>query len=432
NLRQIVTPLNTTLLRPKHNKVVACYVASWATYRKKHGKFDVENLRPDLCTHLIYAFAGLDPTSWTIKSIDPYNDIEKGGTGNYRKMTQLRKEYPHLRVSLAIGGWNEGSKNYSELALSPERRQKFIGSVVEYLGQYGFNGFDLDWEFPGDRGGSPIDKQNFVLLVKELKEAFKKSDYLLTAAIGASKRIIDLGYDVPEISKYLDHIHVMAYDYHGTWDSKILPNSPMRSKDGLSVEDTISYLLSKGAPPSKLVLGLPMYGRTFILASKLNSSQESPINQRCLPEGFSGPYTNQNGFMGYNEICEEIVANSENWSTGWDIDSSTPYAIKEDHVIVYDNPISIKTKIEYAMKMNLSGVMIWSIDTDDFRGRCAELANSLDPTDKTFPLMRSINMVLANSTNKIEPNNPKSHASFPQTCFYCFMIVLVVALARYV
>lgn len=108
----------------------------------------------------------------------------------------------------------------------------------------------------------PADKENFVHLVKvqleqiniiisiiiiiliitrniclhqELKEAFAQPGYLLTAAISANIGMIDLGYDIPQISKYLDYIHIMAYDYHGTWDSKVLPNSPMSSQDNLSV-----------------------------------------------------------------------------------------------------------------------------------------------------------------------------------------------------
>ncbi|XP_076763527.1 putative chitinase 2 [Xylocopa sonorina] len=388
-----------------NNKVVTCYVASWAVYRASNGKFTIDNVRPELCTHLVYAFAGLDNETWAIRSLDPGMDIENG-IGNYKKMTQLREKNPELNVLLAIGGWNEGSESYSALAANATRRSTFIRSVVNFLRKYGFNGFDIDWEYPGSRGGDSMDRENFVHLVKELKEAFREYNYLLTAAISSNKDTIDKAYDIPELSKYLDHIHVMAYDYHGTWSNKVLPNAPLKSDDGQSVMDTLKYLLSKDAPANKLVLGLPMYGRTFILKTALNSSDASPINQPTTQSGFKGPYTGQDGFMGYNEICEKLVTD-KNWRTGWDDKSETPYAVKNDHVIVFDNPRSLTAKVEYAMSLNLSGVMIWSIDTDDFNGKCASLNNSIQPTEKTFPLMRSINTALGNSID----NNDHDHHS---------------------
>ncbi|XP_026671822.1 probable chitinase 2 [Ceratina calcarata] len=419
----------STSARSKHKKVVTCYVATWAVYRPNNGKFTIDNIRPELCTHLVYAFAGLNETTWTIRSLDPGMDIENG-IGNYRKMTQLRKRYPHLNVLLAIGGWNEGSKNYSVLVSSPERRSSFIHSVVNFLGEYGFNGFDLDWEYPGSRGGVPEDKQNFVSLVQELKEAFRRPNYLLTAAISSNRQTIDAAYDLPELCKYLDLVHVMAYDYHGTWDNKVLPNAPLKSDDGSSVMDTLSYLLSKGAPPNKTVLGLPMYGRTYVLSKKLNSSRETPIGQPAGTDGFKGPYTAQNGFMGYNEICEELVNNPSKWRTGWDEISETAYAVNDDKVIVYDDPKSLRAKVERAISLNLSGVMIWSIDTDDFSGKCASLSDSLDSAHGTFPLMRSINEVLGNSMSnhdKGESSTRKPNSSASSVAsFFCYFLLSTV------
>lgn len=377
---------------PKHNKVVTCYVASWATYRHNNGKFDISNIEPELCTHLIYAFAGLDSTTWTIKSLDPYLDVTKE---NYKKMTALREQYPHLNILISIGGYNEGSKKYSDLVSSPIRRSTFIRSVVDFLKTYNFTGLDISWEYPGSRGGSALDKLNFVRLLKELKEAFQESDYLLTAALGVGLDTIDAGYNIPELSKYLDYIYLMAYDYHGSWDRKVLPNSPLRGGDNLDVADTLSYYLNKGAAANKLVLGLPSYGRTFILANALNSPEESPMNRTIVGNGFQGPYTLQDGFMGYNEICEELVDYGSSWVHGWDYGSSTPYIVDQEFVIVYDNPKSLKEKVEYALSLNLSGVMVWSIDTDDFSGRCASLQDSLDPTSGRYPLLRSINVVLS-------------------------------------
>ncbi|XP_012216718.2 probable chitinase 2 [Linepithema humile] len=391
--------------KPKHDKVVVCYVASWAAYRPGNGAFLIENLRTEHCTHLIYAFAGINASDWTIRSLDPWADMEKDGVGNYRKMTALHKQ--GVKVLLGVGGWNEGSANYSKMAASPDSRKAFVASTFKFLNTYGFDGLDLDWEYPGSRGGALYDKQNFVSLVKELRDIFKNR-FLLTAAISAANQTINTAYDIPEISKYLDHIHVMAYDYHGAWDKQVLPNSPLRSTDGLSVENTITYLLRQGAPADKLVLGLAMYGRTFNLTKIPESLKVSPIGLPSLDTGFKGPYTSQEGFMGFNEICEALVFYPQDWTTGWDNHSSTAYAIKKDNVVVYDDHKAMIAKVEYVKKQNLAGVMIWSIDTDDFRGNCASLHGDMMFKERDYPLMRAINAALANNTTDKKKNNNNS------------------------
>lgn len=372
----------------QYEKVVACYVASWAAYRPENGAFFLENLHPEYCTHLIYAYAGLNESNWTIKSRDPWGDIERDGIGNYRKMTMLRKQ--GVKVLLSIGGWNEGSTKYSMMASSADSRKTFIASTVKFLRTYEFDGLDLAWEFPGFRGGAEYDKQNFISLVQELRRAFSQYHFLLTAAISGDKNIIITGYDILEISKYLDYIYVMAYNYHVAWNKLVLPHTPLRSKDHLNVDDTITYLLQQGAPAEKLVLGLAMFGRTFVLTTVPKTPTINPLGMPSLHIGFRGPYTFDDGFMGFNEICEELVVNSQEWTTGWDNYSSTAYAIKRDRVVVYDDRKAIRMKVEYAKRQKLAGVMIFSIDTDDFRGKCSSL--------QRYPLMKSITAVLANNT----------------------------------
>nr|CAD7397292.1 unnamed protein product [Timema poppensis] len=461
--------LESKVKRPPHDRAVVCYVAAWAGYRKSRGAFTLEDLDPALCTHLVYAFAGLNITSNSIYSLDPYHDLEDNyGKGSYKKMTDMRIRYPYLKVTLAIGGWNEGSTNYSIMASSPSRRQVFVKSVVEFLQKYGFDGLDLDWEFPGKRGGGPEDKQNFVSLVKLTTDVFEKlpdqimypyaepyylqkhvlaavtSDSQNVAALGASQDTIDLAYDIPALSKDLDFIHAMCYDYHGTWDKRTGANAPLRAmdpNDKLNVEFSIKYFLKLGVPPNKLIMGVPLYGRTFFVEGL---TEVTSLGDPAQEKGFQGPYTREDGFMGYNEelgrlnleeadrgrvenylgkttpsspdrdsnldlpilgsqaqhktsaltnytteICEELNANKSSWKQFWDEKSVTPFAVNGNQVIAYDNERSIAEKVKFAIKNKLGGIMVWSVDTDDFHGDCYEKDDNAIAA--SYPLMRAIN-----------------------------------------
>ena len=145
NQRALVSTLN-------HNKHVVCYWGTWSNYRKSNGKFTVDNLDPNLCTHIIYSFAGLDTSTYEIKALDPWLDLGEGGhTGKrgFLNTSDLKYRNPKLKVTLAIGGWNEGSAKYSKMAKDPQKRSRFIQSVLKMLRDYNFDGLDLDWEYPG-------------------------------------------------------------------------------------------------------------------------------------------------------------------------------------------------------------------------------------------------------------------------------------------
>ena len=108
------------------------------------------------------------------------------------------------------------------------------------------------YSFLAKRGGIPEDKDNFILLIRDLRAAFEPHGYLLTAAIGAAVPTIDTSYDVPSMYKYLDLVHVMCYDYHGKWDKKTGHNAPLysRAQDTgkdvyLNVEYTVNHLMKK-------------------------------------------------------------------------------------------------------------------------------------------------------------------------------------------
>jgi chitinase len=131
-------------------KALMCYFGAWSTYRWGSGHFDVEDIDPFLCTHLVFGFAGLNNSTYTIQSLDPYNDLTVDwGKGAYQRFAGLKELNPELKTLLAIGGWNEGSESYSAMVTIPDRRRVFIHSALEMVLEHNFDGLDLDWEYPG-------------------------------------------------------------------------------------------------------------------------------------------------------------------------------------------------------------------------------------------------------------------------------------------
>jgi len=402
-----------------HNKKVVCYWGTWANYRPEQGKFTPDNIDPTLCTHLIYSFAGLENHNWTIKSLDPWMDLEDGLKG-FRKTTDLKLTHPHLKVTLAIGGWNEGSEKYSKMAADPAARKYFASSALNFIKKHKFDGLDLDWEYPGKRGGSAEDKENFIRLIQDLRKVFKPQGLMLTAAIGAAPDTIDAAYDIERMYKYLDYVHVMCYDYHGKWDKKTGHNSPLMPRPDetgndltLNVDYTLQYMIQLGATPEKTVLGVPFYGRAYSLLNPAVNDIGAPAKKDI---SFKGPYTREDGFLGYNEICLQQKQDvGQTWNVQWDEYYKAPFMFRGDQWLSYDNERSIQSKSEYAYDQGLAGVMVWSIDTDDFLGMC---------NGPKFPLLRTINHALHMREAGISPR-PDTGSGSAVRSSYLHMVTLV-------
>merc|ERR1712002_226367 len=199
---------------------VVCYFGSWATWRPGNGKFDVEDIDPFLCTHVIFGFAGLSNHTWTIEVLDPWNELCPGDNGGnncaYDRFVALKNFNPDLKVILAVGGWNEGSVDYSVMAADPVKRKTFVDSTIALIQKHRFDGFDMDWEYPGVRGGAPEDKQNFITLLSDLKNRFNQFNppLLLTGAVHCCKPTVDIAYDTPIMYELFDQVHIMSYDMH--------------------------------------------------------------------------------------------------------------------------------------------------------------------------------------------------------------------------
>ena len=219
----------STECEAREPKRVVCYYPNWPYYRNGNGKYLVENIDPSICTHIIYSFVILDATNYVMKIHDPWLDID---LGNINKFLQIKQTNPKVKLLVALGGWNDSrTSKYSILLADPAKRAAFVTHAVQFINQYGFDGLDLDYEYPV-YDGVATDRQGFTALVQELRSAFSPYGWELTAAVSASKSVVDAGYDVPEISAALDAIHLMSYDLRGSWESSVNHHAALYGQQG--------------------------------------------------------------------------------------------------------------------------------------------------------------------------------------------------------
>ncbi|KAF7265572.1 hypothetical protein GWI33_021026 [Rhynchophorus ferrugineus] len=366
-------------------KTIYCYFESWTVYRPGNGKFDIEDIDPTLCTHVAFTFLGIQENG-SISILDPW-ESDSDGLNGFQRFVNLKNQNPNLKVIVSMGGWNEMSEKYSEVVADATKRTVLKNEVLAFIQAHKFDGFDFDWEYPARRDSeNPEDKQNFVLMLRELKAAFEPHGYILSAAVNGAKRNIDVSYDVPSLSEILDHINVMSYDFHGEFDDYVGHHTLLYSSaidaeynnSDWNINDGINYWLELGADPSKINLGIATYARTFTLEDASNTALYAPIKGGGTP----GPYTRMDGVLGYNEICELYP----NVADIYDADQKVYHKIVGDQWIGYENVASITTKVNYALSKNLGGFMVWSFDTDDFLGICG---------GGRYPLINAIKTTLA-------------------------------------
>jgi len=133
-------------------------VSNWAQYRPLDGMFTPHEVDSSLCTHLIYAFAVIEDNR-----VVAYEWNDDGPGGMFEQMISHRNQNPAVKIMIAIGGWNFGMELVTEMLATSTSRKTFIDSSIAFCRQRNFDGFDLDFEYPANRGSPPEDKERFTL-----------------------------------------------------------------------------------------------------------------------------------------------------------------------------------------------------------------------------------------------------------------------------
>ncbi|XP_042888796.1 chitinase-3-like protein 1 [Penaeus japonicus] len=384
---------------------VVCYFGSWSVWRPGDGKFDVEDIDPFLCTHLIFGFAGLSNHTWTIEVLDEWNELCPGDQGGnncaYDRFVALKQLNPELKTILAVGGWNEGSEDYSVMSGDPAKRKTFVDSSVALVRKHKFDGLDMDWEYPAARGGVPEDKDNFIILLQELRAAFDafSPPLMLTGAVAAGKPTLDAAYHVAQMGELFDQVHLMTYDYHGAWENTTHHNAPLcglpTDSDDMAffnVVFSVNYYISLGVPKEKLVMGIPEYGRCYTLDNINENGMLSPASK----PGPAGPYIRIPGTLGFNEICKRFIEDDTCHLEKDPIMYEPYFYCSSDNIWCgFDDADSVTLKARYAKNMGLSGILVWTVDTDDFLPRCY---------NEDFHLLRSMKRALEQPADGFLPD----------------------------
>ncbi|MCP4917153.1 MAG: glycoside hydrolase family 18 protein [Proteobacteria bacterium] len=339
------------------DRVYVAYFVEWGVYDRNYRVWDIPGSE---VTHVNYAFAQI--TSGECAVYDDWAATQKDG-GNVAQFADLKTSHPDLKVLLTVGGWTL-SQPFSDAASTAAKRERLASSCADMMEEWGFDGLDIDWEYPvsgGLYGGAPEDKENYTLLLQEMRtELDSRGEYLLTIAAPAGPSTIE-NMDLPDLAEPLDWMNVMTYDLHGSWDSVTGHNAPLYADDGLSVDDAVQTYLGAGVPASKLTLGLPYYGRGFSGADELGEAYSG------LPSG-----TWESGVYDYKDLAANYVGAS-GWTRHWDEDAKVPYLTSSDTFISYDDAESLDHKLQYAADNDLRGAMAWELsgDNGDLGGQVA-------------------------------------------------------------
>ncbi len=331
--------------------------------------FPPDDLPLHQLTHIIFSFSKVIDGEMTFSNpvLDSLLHI----------LADQRTEHPDLKVMIACGGW--GADGFSDMASTPENRERFIRSTVAFVQRYDLDGVDIDWEYPAipaaGTGARPEDKENFTALMKELREALDQLDrpQTLTFASAGWAPYYD-NIETQKVMQYADYMNIMTYDQIGGTSrvtghhtalgfieksdlegtpflDTLLANRPDREPQ--SVERIVAFVQELGIDPDQLIIGGAFYGRAWKGVEPTNNG---------LYQKNQGAHT---GWMDYGTIRADYE-NKNGYTRHWDFVAQAPYLYSPaDSVFIsYDDPESAAKKVAFAKKAGLGGIMFWQLSND--------------------------------------------------------------------
>lgn len=315
-----------------HKRRIIGYFTNWRTGKDGKPSYLASDIPWDKITHINYAFAHVDSGNKLSVGPDGPNNASTGMTwpgvagaemdpslpykGHFNLLNKYKKQYPDVKTLVSVGGWAEtggyfdengkrvGSGGFYTMATNADGSvnqagiDTFAESAVSFVKKYGFNGVDIDYEYPTSMkdAGHPADfpisnarraglNKGYAALMKTLREKLDRAGaadgkhYLLTVAAPSSGYLLR-GMETFQVQKYLDYVNIMSYDLHGAWNEYVGPNASLfdDGKDaelaaanvyGSSQYGGIGYLNTDWAyhyfrgsmPAGRINIGLPYYTR---------------------------------------------------------------------------------------------------------------------------------------------------------------------------
>lgn len=303
-------------------------------------------------------------------SLDPEADWGKINPGNVsgeigeqnnlygcmKQLYSLKKSHRQLKVMLSIGGWL-GSQSFAIGVNTAAKREEFARSSAAMVGDLGFDGLDIDWEYPTN-GTEFVDLLSNIRSALETYSSLHQSNYhfQLSIAASAGKQHYEF-LPWKDISTYVDHINIMAYDYAGATISSVsahftnlYPDNENPATTPYSTDSAVQGYLQAGVEPAKIILGIPLFGRGFDQTDGLGKP-------------FVAQSTGDFGELGTWDY-KSLPQPGSVLNTVAEVNGAYSYDSSKRSLVSFDIPDTVAGKMQYIKNENLGGAMFWQCSGD--------------------------------------------------------------------